>query len=80
MILSCQQKKPIKVTSPTGVDDLLPTKMRSGSCGNKAFFEGKDPVLDMMSKLTIITQQRSSEEGQYSLSSYSSSNLAILKS
>ena len=29
---------------------------------NKAFFEGKDPVLDMMARLTVITQKQSFEE------------------
>ena len=50
-------RDPAETWSPEKVHELL-----SSAQTNQAFFKGQDPVLDMMSKLTIIPQQKSSEE------------------
>ena len=52
-------RDPAETWSPEKVHELL-----SPAKANQAFFKGQDPVLDMMSnvKLTIIPQQKSSEE------------------
>ena len=52
-------KDPADAWSPEKVHGNL---MYSEHQNNQAFFKGKDAVLDMMSKLTIIPQQKSSEE------------------